>query len=112
MGDYQVRIKDRCTCSYCPLSDEGNFDVWINMGIDHIVPIRGQDYDNDDNKTVACPKYNTLKGDYVPHGTNRHERIADAKQYVQKKREVWQQQFDEMMRVCWFSLNWREGDLR
>ncbi len=92
--DYEIRKQDKCTCSYCDLSGNGNFDIWMNLSIDHIVPGSG---DGAENKTVACGECNTLKGMYKPNGTNREERIADARRYVRGKRELYRYVYEKMM---------------
>jgi len=93
-ADWQVRVEDGCICSYCGLSGDGDFSIWMNLGIDHIVPRGG---DGPDNKTLACGECNTLKGKYRPNGTTREERIADARRYVEEKRERSKALFARMM---------------
>jgi 5-methylcytosine-specific restriction endonuclease McrA len=95
--DWEVRKLDKCTCRYCDLSGLGNFDVWMNLGIDHIVPRSSRLDETGGNKAVACAECNILKGDYVPAGGTREERIADARRYVQQKREHWRSLFEKMM---------------
>ena len=86
--------RDRCTCRYCDLSGMDNFDLWMNLSIDHIVPSGGE---SEENKAVACVHCNCLKGKYMPNGNTREERIADARKYVQARREEWREQFDQVM---------------
>jgi 5-methylcytosine-specific restriction endonuclease McrA len=95
--DWEVRKRDGCTCQYCGLSGLGNFDIWINLTIDHIIPSCSGGDDTEENKAVACGECNTLKGNYVPVGNEREERIADARRYVQEKRERWRHLFEKMM---------------
>jgi hypothetical protein len=97
LADRDVWMADRCTCRYCGLSGLGNFDVWMNLTIDHIVPSCRDGNETVDNKAIACVYCNDLKGRYIPVGTCREERIADARQHVQGKRERWRNHFDEMM---------------
>jgi 5-methylcytosine-specific restriction endonuclease McrA len=95
--DWTVYKRDKCKCRYCDLDGFGNFDVWINLPIDHIIPkSRGGDK-TAENKAVTCYECYKLKDDYVPAGNNREERIADARRYVQEKREYWRRKFEEMM---------------
>jgi|SRR5579864_2573312 len=95
--DWEVRIRDKCTCCYCGVSGLHNFDIWLNLGIDHIIPcIRGGD-ESADNKVVACFECNCFKGKYLPQGENREQRIADARRHVQASRAGWRERFETMM---------------
>jgi 5-methylcytosine-specific restriction endonuclease McrA len=97
LADRDVWVADRCTGRYCDLSGLENFDVWMNLTLDHIIPrCRGGD-ETAENKAIACVYCNNLKGSYIPVGTSREERIADARRHVQKKRERWGRVFDGMM---------------
>ncbi len=92
--DWDVRIRDQCTCRYCDLCGNGNFDIWLNLTIDHVVPGGGECADN---KAVACHVCNSIKRKYHPKGSNLDERIADARRYIREKRESWRQRFEMMM---------------
>jgi len=92
--DWQVRVRDECVCSYCGLSGNGNFEVWMNLSIDHIMPGGG---DGAENKTVACGGCNTLKAKYSPAGETLEARIADARRVVQERRERSRPLFEKMM---------------
>jgi 5-methylcytosine-specific restriction endonuclease McrA len=97
--DWEVRIRDECTCRYCDLCGLDNFDIWMQLGIDHIIPrISGGD-ESAENKAVACSECNCLKHKYVPDGSNREERIADARRYVQMMRDPWQEQFHAIVKA-------------
>jgi hypothetical protein len=98
--DWEVRVRDKCLCSYCGVSGLNNFDVWLNLGIDHVVPsIHGGD-ETADNKVVACFEcncLNCLKSKYSPTGNNRKERVADGRRHVQASRDTWRERFETMM---------------
>jgi hypothetical protein len=72
-----------------------NFDIWMNLSIDHIVPENGE---SNENKAVACRECNCLKSTYRPNGKTREERIAAARKYVQARREGWREDFDRIVR--------------
>ncbi|MFZ0797895.1 MAG: HNH endonuclease signature motif containing protein [Terriglobales bacterium] len=95
--DWKVYKRDKCRCQYCDFCGFGNFDVWVNLPIDHIVPKRHGGDDTAENKAVACYECNMVKGSYVPVGNNRGERIADARRYVQGRREQWRSVFEKLM---------------
>lgn len=87
-------VRDKCTCRYCDLSGMDNFDIWMNLSIDHIIP---ENDESDENKAVACRECNCLKSTYKPNGNTREERIADARKYVQARREGWREGFDRII---------------
>jgi hypothetical protein len=95
--DYEVRKDDRCKCRYCDLSGLDNFDVYLNLGIDHIIPVGQGGDESKENKAVACGECNTLKGKYVPVGNNREERIADARRLIRERRQRSRSVFDKIM---------------
>jgi len=97
--DSAIWKRDRCTCRYCGLCGLDNFDVWMQLGIDHIIPrSRGGD-ESDENKALACNECNYyLKRAYIPNGIDREERIADAARHIQTKRDAWRERFEEMMK--------------
>ena len=87
-----IYARDKCTCRYCDLRGLDNFDVWLNLTIDHIEPKGGK---SRENKAVACHYCNCIKGNrYEPKGNTREEKIADARQYIQKHRDEWRPHFD------------------
>jgi Type IV secretion-system coupling protein DNA-binding domain/HNH endonuclease len=95
--DWEVRVRDKCACSYCGVSGLHKFDIWLNLGIDHVVPsVHGGD-ETADNKVVACFECNCLKGKYSPTGNNRKERVADGCRHVQASRDTWRERFEMMM---------------
>jgi 5-methylcytosine-specific restriction endonuclease McrA len=95
--DWEVRKRDKCTCRYCDLCGLRNFDIWMQLGIDHIIPrISGGD-ESAENKAVACTQCNCYKAAYIPNGNNREDRIADARLHIKAKREAWRERFEMMM---------------
>ncbi len=93
-SDRKVLSRDSCTCQYCGLSGLNNFDIWMNLLMDHIVPCDAGGDESAENTAVACWECNCLKGHYRPSGHTREERIADAKKYVQAKRDEWRKEFE------------------
>ena len=61
-------VRDRCACVYCDISGVDNFDVRMNLSVDHIVPKGGE---SDENIAIACQGCNYVKGEY-----NRTEALA------------------------------------
>jgi 5-methylcytosine-specific restriction endonuclease McrA len=94
--DWEVYKRDRCKCQYCGLDGWGNFDVWMNLPIEHIIA-RKQGGDTADNKVVACHACNYSKGNYLPNGNNREERIADIRRHILERRAEWHRTLDKMM---------------
>jgi 5-methylcytosine-specific restriction endonuclease McrA len=96
--DWEVYRRDRCKCQYCGLDGWGNFDVWMNLAIEHIISRKPGAEDNTaDNKVVACHACNISKGNYPPKGNNREERIADIRRHIQERRAEWRRKLDKMM---------------
>ena len=92
--DWEVRVRDGATCAYCGLSGIDNFDIWVLLQVDHIVPGAG---DGADNKAVACSFCNGTKYSYVPRGSTREELLSDARRYIQERRQLKRSAFDVMM---------------
>ncbi len=97
--DWKIWVRDNCTCQYCGLCGLDNFDVWMQLGIDHIIPrSRGGD-ETDENKALSCNECNHyLKRAYIPNGNTREKRIADARLHIQPKRDAWREQFERMIK--------------
>ncbi len=83
--DWEVYKRDRCTCQYCDASGIGNFNVWKNLSIDHVMPKGSGGPDEPENKVVCCKRCNELLGAQVPEGKTHNERIAYKKRYLAKK---------------------------
>lgn len=93
-GDRDVRLRDRCVCQYCGLDGSRNFEIWMNLTIDHLVPAVPPDERNE-NKVVACYECNSIKRQYMPQGDTLAQRLADARRYVRKQRDSQRQEFWE-----------------
>ncbi|MGA2688684.1 MAG: HNH endonuclease [Candidatus Korobacteraceae bacterium] len=89
-----VYARDKCTCRYCGLCGFDDFNIWMNLTVDHIVPGAGE---SAENKALSCTHCNRIKNDYVPKGSNREEKIADARGYVERQRDSWRERFGQMI---------------
>jgi len=93
-SEWPVYVRDKCTCRYCGLCGLDDFDIWMNLSIDHIVPSAG---DSAENTAIGCCHCNSIKNKYKPNGNTREERIADARKYVEKQRDLCRKEFRRMM---------------
>lgn len=69
-------------CTYCRrslIADPISYDAWHR---DHLVPKSAGGDDSEANLVLACKPCNFIKGEYVPQGATREERIQDARGYV------------------------------
>ena len=95
------------------MSGHGNFDVWINLTIDHVVPSAEGGDDSEENKVVACGECNTLKSKYVPVGDSFGKTIADARRRVHERREASRKLFAEMTKdVAGSAREWFEPAMK
>ncbi len=92
-SEWGVYVRDKCTCRYCGLCGLDDFNIWMNLTVDHIVPGADQ---SAENKALACHHCNCIKNQYKPSGNNRDERIADARKYVEAQRDQWRERFGRM----------------
>ena len=67
-----------------------DFDTFMIIEEDHLVPLSEGGEDRSDNVVIACAVCNRLKGDYVPDTklteANRIEYIAEIRRHVMKQR--------------------------
>ncbi len=84
---FDVYVRDRCTCQYCGYSGIGDFDAWMHLSIDHLVPkMHGGSEDDPDNLVTCCNRCNVLLGSANPPSGTRDQQIEWKRQEVAKKR--------------------------
>ncbi len=66
--DWPIYVRDGCRCVYCGLDGTREFVVWQQFTIDHLIPRSRNGTNGDNNKVVACPSCNLMKGSYDPRG--------------------------------------------
>ena len=88
IGEWNARqgMKQDFRCAYCDtdfLACFNNYNSWV---WDHIIPRSLDGEDTFENIVICCRPCNFLKHAYLPSGSTRDERIADARRYVQQLR--------------------------
>jgi 5-methylcytosine-specific restriction endonuclease McrA len=81
-------LETDCRCEYCDRDLLASFNDYDSWQIDHIYPSSKGGKDQYENMAVCCKTCNFLKRNYVPTGVTREEQIADARHYIQSKREM------------------------
>jgi len=66
--DWAVYKRDLCKCAYCDLDGLGDFNIFRQLVIDHLIPKAEGGPNFPENKVVCCPRCNTFKGRYNPAG--------------------------------------------
>lgn len=79
----KVFKRDHFKCQYCGLDGLASFENWMLMTVDHIHAYARGGSLKADNQVTACQPCNTIKG------TKDFKSLAEAKKYVQEKREEW-----------------------
>lgn len=80
----RASVRARFCCEYCDRPLLRSLDDYYSYEIDHIVP-GGPDLL--ENYALACHTCNHLKHSYAPIGETREERLKDARQVVQQRRQ-------------------------
>ena len=113
--DWDIYVRDRCVCAYCGLSGVDQFETWMQLVIDHIVPRCTGGADNPQNKTVVCQTCNRIKGRYDPRkasnrpsSPSREELIGAVRMYMNERsgKAAYLPDFAQMMKEI------READAR
>jgi 5-methylcytosine-specific restriction endonuclease McrA len=73
--------RDQYRCQYCGLDGMANFENFLIMTVDFIIPRARKGKKDDRNLVAACRPCNTLKGERT------YSNFEEAKEYVLKKRE-------------------------
>jgi 5-methylcytosine-specific restriction endonuclease McrA len=92
--DIALSVQHDFRCAFCGhdlVASVEALDLWQ---IDHLHPKSDARDDALENLVLSCKLCNWLKMAYIPRGTTRDERIADAWRYIQprlaKHRERWE----------------------
>ena len=73
--------RDQFRCQYCGLDGMANFENFLIMTVDFIIPRARKGKKDDRNLVAACRPCNTLKGERT------YSNFEEAKEHVLKKRE-------------------------
>ena len=86
----EVFQRDNYRCVYCCQDMMVDFDTFMIIEEDHLLPLSQGGEDIPENVVIACAVCNMLKGDYAP-GTklteaNRIEYIAEIRKHIMSQR--------------------------
>lgn len=89
-GEWNAKrvLETDCHCEYCERDLLASFNDYDSWQIDHIHPSSKGGKHEYENMAVCCKTCNFLKRDYVPNGTTREEKVADAKRHIDTKRKA------------------------
>jgi 5-methylcytosine-specific restriction endonuclease McrA len=90
----EIFIRDDYSCIYCGREMLQDFDDWMSLEVDHLVPIARGGSDSLDNRVTSCNVCNRLKGSYVPEGheaMTREEALSVVRSRVMELRRTWQE---------------------
>ena len=85
-------IKSGYRCAYCRKDLIGNFEAWMGIEVDHVVPLSEGGSDKLTNRVAACSVCNGEKGRYVHPNHKRmtpKQILEAAREYVLSKRRAW-----------------------
>lgn len=73
---HPVHVRYHFTCVYCGY-DGRSFPNWLQLTVDHIVPISSGGTDDENNKVTACQACNSITSRMTfPPGTTRDVALA------------------------------------
>ena len=84
-------------CEYCDEDLLASLVSYYSMQIDHVLPKSHDGKHCFENMALSCKPCNLLKRDFVPSGSNREERVADARRHLSDLRRA---RKDRLAEVC------------
>lgn len=79
-------IQSDFCCEYCDKNLLASVDDYEGWQMDHIEPQSKKGLHGFENIAIACRTCNFIKGSIQPDGSNRAERVASARKYIQERR--------------------------
>ena len=96
----ETYIRDGYKCVYCDKDVKSQFDDWMSIQVDHIVPVSKGGSDDIENRGTSCNVCNSLKHSYIPdnfESMSRDELMKDIRAYVKEKRKNWEAKYQRAM---------------
>ncbi len=89
----EVFQRDHYRCVYCGRDMMVDFETFMTIQEDHLVPLSKGGKDVPDNVVIACAVCNSLKHDYLPPSMkltadNRTQYIAEIRKHVMSQRAI------------------------
>ena len=94
----ETYIKSDYHCAYCGKNLIADFDAWMGIEVDHIIPTSKGGSDELSNRVAACSICNVQKGHYLhPNykSMTTEEILVAAREYVVAKRSAWHKTYLE-----------------
>ena len=92
----ETYIKDGYRCVYCGRDMLDDFESWMSLEIDHIIPKSKGGGDSIDNLVASCNVCNRLKSTFVPEGyeeMQKEELLRQIRANILEKRAKWLAEF-------------------
>jgi 5-methylcytosine-specific restriction endonuclease McrA len=102
----ETYIKDGYRCVYCGRDMLADFDSWMSIELDHIVPVSAGGGDELENRVTSCHVCNRFKSGYVPENYTElqpSEILHRARLHVLALRVEWQAKFFPAVEEYWES---------
>ena len=93
MSKYFSKVfeRDNHRCVYCGKDMLSDFESFMSVEEDHLLPKSSNGADGPDNIVTSCNVCNRLKGNYKPQNIDIKDRskyIADVRRYIMERRSV------------------------
>ena len=86
-------------CEYCGEDLLASLGAYYSIQIDHVLPVSHDGPHCFENMALSCKPCNLLKRDFVPSGSNREERVADARRHLLVHRRARKSRLAEVREV-------------
>lgn len=95
---HKILERDGFKCRYCGLDGSRNYDSWLALSWDHLLPRNHLERDNPEYIVAACHFCNTADNKYFQNalkrgitfeGLSQAQLIAQRKEYVEKTRATY-----------------------
>jgi len=106
---HPIHEKSNFTCRYCGF-DGRSFPNWLQLTVDHVLPISSGGSDEDANNVTACQACNSITSRMkFPPGTTKDEALEKKKERIHQRQndyfEFWRQNVAPKYLESWESEN-------
>jgi|TARA_B110000495_G_scaffold202293_1_gene221989 CRISPR/Cas system Type II protein with McrA/HNH and RuvC-like nuclease domain len=92
----EIYIKDGYRCVYCGRDMLSDFDTWMSIELDHVIPKAEGGDDSITNRVTSCNLCNKLKGAFVPEGfakMEQQELLEEIRGWIFKESLKWRAKY-------------------
>jgi hypothetical protein len=106
---YPIHVRDHFKCRYCGVDGSNDFDTWLTLSEDHLLPRGHPNRNNPDFRVTACNFCNTADNQYFKRAAERglkfdglspDELVAQRLPYVLKVREGYRQFWERQVKTA------------